>query len=94
MKTPYRANALPQEESSDMNYVLIRWVALTMMLLIICGFGTCILVNRHSDDATVAKAQADSVAAQANAERAKSDANKSMWEHMKSAAPCSSSAEK
>ncbi len=47
---------------------LIRWTALTLVTLIVSSFGACIEVNRHADDAMVAKAQADAMAVQAKAQ--------------------------
>ncbi len=51
---------------------LIRWCALTAITLILSICGSCVAINRHSDDASVQRAQM----------QAKQEADKAMWDHM------------
>ena len=43
---------------------LIRWCALTAITLILSICGSCVAINRHSDDASVQRAQMEAAKSQ------------------------------
>jgi hypothetical protein len=67
-------------EDSNMNEKLIKWTALTIMMvtLIICG--TRVAIQFHEDRAELNKARME--IAESEAMRARAEADKAMWERM------------
>jgi len=66
----YRENARPVDaEEVPMTTVIVRWVSMTAMVAFLGGYAACVAVNRHSDDAMVAKAHDDAVRAADDAVR-------------------------
>lgn len=62
---------------------LIRWCALTAITLILSICGSCVAINRHSDDASVQRAPMEAVKSQWDSLVARDNADKAMFDHMR-----------
>lgn len=84
--TPYRTQgerAEYNEKGDEMMYTsIIRWSAITLIALVLMGFGSCVAVNFHNDNTNVSTAPYQAEKAKADAEAARANADRVMWERM------------